>query len=882
MPCLLSDSNNSLITPPSSPGPPLSKLNSPRLTHTLHHNEKSSVLSLAADSRHIFSGCQTADIHVWDRSTFQVKKTLQGHTGSVLALEIDPEREWLFSASSDSTVRIWSTCSLSPLYILTPHLDTSAGDIFSLTFSPALQTLYFGCQNTSLQWYDFSKGTHTGLGLDRKKWHRFFDNTSRLGRPVPLSPSVTLTCNASASGASTPSTTTGSCQPRVLQVSPQNIIHSAHYGYIYCMVLLPSPREAVTVVSHRRCPVPDPPGDPGQTQTQTLLMTGSGDETVKVWKCTSDGPSLIQTFECNQGGVWSLVARDGTVYAGCQDGCVAVWDLETGSLVRLILAQENSDVLSMSMVDTDLYTCSANGWIQRWNAQFACTASWRAHEGIVMSSIVTNARRVGACSFLITGANDNDVKVWEIHLPTGRPFADSEWINGDATSVHDPLTQSLSQFVSMPSVSNSPHHREDCRQAAIWLKRCLSQLGADAKMIAAEQGTNPLVLATFKGVPTAGDTPRPRILFYSHYDVVAAPHKAWSTPPFTLTGRNGYLYGRGVSDNKGPILAVAYAVSDLLRRRMLGCDVVMLAEGEEEAGSGGFENAVRTVKGEIWGERGIDAVLISNSYWIDEKTPCITYGLRGVVHATVDISNKGQDLHSGMEGGSVREPMIDMVKLLASLTSGSQVLIPEFYDQVRPLDPSEQKSYAHLSSITNKPAQSLSSRWREPSLSIHSIETRGPGNSTIIPSKVSAKVSIRIVPNQSLATIANALVEHLNRKFDELESPNLLDVKIDRQADWWLGDLESKYFKALENAVEEEWGMKPLKIREGGSIPSVPFLEKEFGCPGLHLPMGQSSDQAHLANERISLTNLRKGKAVVERFLLAVSQDTPFTPGLPV
>jgi len=292
---------------------------------------------------------------------------------------------------------------------------------------------------------------------------------------------------------------------------------------------------------------------------------------------------------------------------------------------------------------------------------------------------------------------------------------------------------------------------------------------------------------------------------------------------------------------------------------------------------------VKAVKGEIWGERGVDAVfLISNSYWIDEKTPCITYGLRGVVLATVDISNKGQDLHSGMEGGSVTEPMVDMVKLLANLTSGSQVLIPKFYDQVRTLDACEQKSYAHLSSITNKPAQTLSSRWREPSLSIHSIETRGFGNPTIIPSKVSAKVSIRIVPNQSLTTITNALVEHLNSKFDELESPNVLNVKIDRKADWWLGDLESRYFKALENAVEEEWGMRPLKIREGGSIPSVPFLEKEFGCPGLHLPMGQSSDQAHLANERISLTNLRKGKAVVERFLLAVSQDRRFTPGLPV
>ncbi|KAF8574208.1 Zn-dependent exopeptidase [Ramaria rubella] len=859
----------------------------PRLTHTLHHQQKSSVLSLAADERHIFSGCQTADIYVWDRSTFQVKTTLHGHTGSVLALEIAHEKEWLFSSSSDSTVRIWSTNRLIPLYILTPHLDTSSGDIFSLIFSPTLQTLYFGCQNTSLQWYDFSKTTRscsahrnapsvnehdteqrefeadTGLAmsLDRKKWHRFFDNTPRLGRPVvfPNTPSVS-------SGTSTPV----SGQPRVLQVSPQNIVHSAHFGYIYCMALLPSPLEDV----HQD----KTDSDHNRENENILLITGSGDETVKVWRCASSGPLLERTFACDRGGVLSLVARDGTVYAGCQDGCVAVWDLETGSIVRLILAQENSDVLSLSMIDTDLYTCSANGWVQRWSAQFACTASWRAHAGIILSSIVTNTPissplfdapndKIASETWnLVTGANDNDVKLWEIDLPRRRPPQGARSTFGEAASVHDPLLQSLSQFISIPSVSNSPQHREDCRQAAIWLKRCLSQFGADATMIATGQGTNPLVLATFKGVPT--DVPKPRLLFYGHYDVIGAPSGLWKTNPFTLTGLNGYLYGRGVTDNKGPILAVACAASDLLRRRALACDVVFLIEGEEEAGSSGFADAVRSRKSSIG---DIDALLVSNSYWIGEETPCITYGLRGVVHATIDISSAGPDLHSGVEGGSVMEPMIDMIKLLARLTGGSKVLVPGFYDQVRPQTAKEQELYQLLASITHKPASSLSSRWREPSLSIHSVETSESGNAAVIPSRVRAKVSIRIVPDQDLDTIAKSLVDHVRASFDELQSPNTLQVCIDRTADWWLGDLESRYFKALECSVQTEWGVQPLRIREGGSIPSVPFLEKEFACPALHLPMGQSSDQAHLPNERTSLINLRKGKSVVERFLLFMS-----------
>jgi len=129
-------------------------------------------------------------------------------------------------------------------------------------------------------------------------------------------------------------------------------------------------------------------------------------------------------------------------------------------------------------------------------------------------------------------------------------------------------------------------------------------------------------------------------------------------------------------------------------------------------------------------------------------------------------------------------------------------------------------------------------------------------------------VSLRIVPDQDLDETTQHLVQHLKTSFDALCSPNQLKIMVDHTADWWLGKLDDRFFLALESAVEEEWGIRPLRIREGGSIPSIPFLEKEFGCHALHLPMGQSSDQAHLRNERISLKNLRKGQDVVARFLL--------------
>jgi len=245
------------------------------------------------------------------------------------------------------------------------------------------------------------------------------------------------------------------------------------------------------------------------------------------------------------------------------------------------------------------------------------------------------------------------------------------------------------------------------------------------------------------------------------------------------------------------------------------------------------------------------------------------------VHCSLEISSSLPDLHSGIEGGAVVEPLLDMVQLLATLTDAQhQVRIPGFYDQVRQQTAAEKELYQRLATITGRPASSLSSRWREPSLTVHSIEISGPKNPTVIPGTIKSQVSLRIVPDQDLDSIAKSLCIHLQTSFEDLKSPNKLKVSVENTADWWLGELDDFWFKALESAVQEEWGMEPLRIREGGTIPSVPFLEKEFGCHALHLPMGQSSDQAHLPNERISLDNLRRGRSVVERFLSTVGKGT--------
>lgn len=534
------------------------------------------------------------------------------------------------------------------------------------------------------------------------------------------------------------------------------------------------------------------------------------------------------------------------------------------------------------MIDSDLYSCSANGWVQRWSGSFECTAAWRAHDGIVLSSIIACDPSTSCTSsspssspasnpfVFVTGANDSTIRLWSIERPRARP---AELGASAAGEGKDTLLFALEKFVAFPSVSGCAGRREDCRQAAIWLKKCLSQLGAEAQLLPTESGAggekgHPLVLATFKGTCDK-ERQRPRVLFYGHYDVIDAPNNGWETDPYAVEGRDGYLYGRGVTDNKGPILAAACAASDLLSRRALDIDVVMLVEGEEEIGSPGFGAAVRQYKDQIG---HIDAILVSNSYWIGEDTPCITYGLRGVVHSTIEILSQRADVHSGVDGGAVSEPMIEMIKLLSTLTNGQKVLLPSFYDAVRPITSRELEQFELLAKVTHEPVARLSSRWREPSLSVHGLQVSGPGNATVIPAKVKATVSLRVVPDQDTDTVARTLVDHLELNFKALQSPNKLTVTIERKADWWLGDLDDAWFQALEGAIKDEWGVSPLRIREGGSIPPIPFLEKEFGCTALQLPLGQSSDQAHLANERISLENLRRGKTVIERFFTRVAR----------
>ncbi|RUS31146.1 hypothetical protein BC938DRAFT_478387 [Jimgerdemannia flammicorona] len=304
----------------------------------------------------------------------------------------------------------------------------------------------------------------------------------------------------------------------------------------------------------------------------------------------------------------------------------------------------------------------------------------------------------------------------------------------------------------------------------------------------------------------------------------------------------------------------------------------------------------------------IDVILLSNSYWLGEDVPCLTYGLRGVIHASIEISSSRPDLHSGVEGGAVSEPLIDMIKILASLVGDDgKVLIPDslaptveittgFYDKLRAVTPAEEKFYDPIiewlesqkpstppssppsssiwaNALLNREKdlkRSLMARWRYPTLTVHKIDV-SHNNNTIIPRRAQAAVSMRVVPDQEIRDIREQFEGHVQEVFGKLKTDNIITVNIRNTADWWLGDPDTEYFKAAEKVIEEEWGVKPLYIREGGSIPAVRWLERFFDAVAVHLPMGQASDQAHLNNERIRLRNLHAGRRIVKSLLRELS-----------
>ncbi|KAI8330555.1 hypothetical protein BD560DRAFT_416277 [Blakeslea trispora] len=842
-----------------------------RCIHTISQEDRNSVLSLAASKKYLFSGSQSSQIHVWDLQTFSLITILKGHRGSVLGLTLSEDELFLFSCSGDGTIRVWNTETLQCAYLIQSCHDV--GDIFSLVYSNTNKMLYFGSQNTSIQWYDFAEAQTTDLpnvpasprriGFNTINFFEKDEDNNEEVQQQELDKDVIK---------------------RVIR--EKNVYANAHDGYVYCLL-------------HAK----DIPNVDGQ-----VLISGSGDGNVKIWLIQQGGIVLLHTLEGNpdKGILCLALSEDGYLFCGVQGGDVQIWDLETYQMIRSVMAHTD-DVLAVIVRGSGFVSASADGSIKLWSEGFQFRESLGDHQGIVLSLTSLG-------NYLISGSNDHSIKFWG--MPTFSQFTEpfrrpsSQSIGDALASTNDTMLYVLEKWIAMRTVSGNHEYLEECRRGARFLKNVLQQLGAMSRMIPGAGGRNPLVYGKFMGKKRSLDTQKtPTVLIYGHYDVIAAESEKdlWGSDPFALTGKNGYLYGRGTSDNKGPIIASIFAVSELLKEGLLDVNVIFLIEGEEESGSVGFYEAVESNK-ELFED--VDVVLLSNSYWLGEDVPCITYGLRGVIHAKINISNNRADLHSGVEGGAVSEPLIDLIHVVGRLVDqDKRVLIPGFYDNVSPVTKAEEKLYdpiiewmrnsetaqtstrTHHSTIAspnlyshteqsskltdedrdaNKMKQQLMARWRYPTLTVHKIDV-SINNPTIIPRSAQACVSMRVVPDQAISDICTQFSDYVNTVFSkELKSDNVIEVTIDSAAEYWLGDLESKYFKAVERAIENEWQVKPLYIREGGSIPAVRWLEKLCQAPAIHIPFGQSSDQAHLHNERIRLLNLHAGRRIIKNLILAL------------
>ncbi|XP_072008446.1 beta-Ala-His dipeptidase-like [Engystomops pustulosus] len=455
----------------------------------------------------------------------------------------------------------------------------------------------------------------------------------------------------------------------------------------------------------------------------------------------------------------------------------------------------------------------------------------------------------------------------------------------------DDFVQSLKDWVAVPSDSSDPQLRADLiRMVEITAER-IRTIGATVDVV--DMGFETLHDGQTIQFPPAilaqlgNDTDKATVCFYGHVDVQPAKKEdGWKTDPYTLTENNGNLYGRGATDNKGPVLAWIHAIDTYMAlKKDIPVNLKFIIEGVEETGSPGL---VKLLKEHEKFFSDVDYIVISDNVWLSRK-PALTYGTRGNAYFFVEVESGKKDLHSGTFGGIIHESMRDMVYLLASLvdTSG-RILIPGIYDDVAPLTEEENKLYNSIdfdmeehknntevnTFLYNTKEEILQHMWRYPSLSIHGIEGgfSGVGTKTVIPSKVIGKFSIRQVPNMQIPVVEKLVRKHLEDVFAKLNSPNRLKVSLEIGAMPWVAKVDDPQYEAAKRAIRKVFGIEPDLIRDGSTIPLARTFQDLTKKKVMMLPIGGADDGEHSQNEKISRSNYIQGTKIFASFFLELSK----------
>ncbi len=428
----------------------------------------------------------------------------------------------------------------------------------------------------------------------------------------------------------------------------------------------------------------------------------------------------------------------------------------------------------------------------------------------------------------------------------------------------------LFDFLRIPSVSADPTFAEHMLTAADWLKQKLTAAGLDKAEICETKGY-PVVYAE-----KILNTEWPTVLIYGHYDVQPAdPYELWDTPPFEPTIKNtkihpdGAIFARGACDDKGQIYMHVKAIEMMLAENSLACNVKVMFEGEEEVGSENLAAFLEANKSKL----SADIILISDTSIIANDIPSVETGLRGLAYMEVEVTGPNRDLHSGVYGGAVANPANVLAKMIASLhDENGKVTVKGFYDKVielnteeraaleaAPFDEKEYLSDLGINAVSGEKAYTTRERAAiRPTLDVNGMWSGyiGEGSKTVLPSKASAKISMRLVPDQDWIEISDLFTAHFTAI-----APPTVHVKVSRHhgGQPYVTPTNSEGYQAAFKAMQEAFGKTPVPTRGGGSIPIVSLFEQILGLKSILFGFGLDSDALHSPNEHYGLFNFYKG-----------------------
>ena len=435
----------------------------------------------------------------------------------------------------------------------------------------------------------------------------------------------------------------------------------------------------------------------------------------------------------------------------------------------------------------------------------------------------------------------------------------------------DRFLNEMLDLLRIPSVSAKSEHKPDMQKCAELVKQRLLDAGCDKAEVMPTDG-HPAVYGE-----KIIDSSKPTVLVYGHYDVQPVePLELWHNGPFEPVIKDGKVYARGSADDKGQFYMHVKALETLVKTNSMSTNIKFLIEGEEEVGSPNLGKFVAKHKNLL----KTDVILISDSSMLSMENPSLDIGVRGLSYIEVEVTGPGRDLHSGTYGGAVANPVTMLAKMIASChDENNHITIPGFYDDVveatkeerelmarAPYNEEEYKKELGVKELWGEKGYTTNERTGiRPTIEVNGIwgGYTGEGAKTVLPSKATAKISARLVPNQSSRKITDMLLDY----FKKIAPPSVTVKAFEHHGgEPYMTPIDSKGYKAAAKAVETTFGKQPIPVRGGGSIPICSILEKELGVKIIFMGFGLDNDNLHSPNEKYNIENYYKGIETIPYF----------------